>query len=114
MKRAVLIILGLIIVQFLIDVFFAKVFPEIPVSPLRATLIGASALALFFIIRRFTNKFVSPLLGALSIFSSALFGALLVQSDYLVSKSAASGIVHIIILIIAYLMLSRLAIFEKR
>ena len=43
-----------------------------------------------------------PAFGFLPIFSSAFFGALLVQNGYLTSKSVLSGIAHIAISVLTY------------
>ncbi|MDO8563756.1 MAG: hypothetical protein Q7R87_01995 [Nanoarchaeota archaeon] len=96
-------IISLIFLQFLLDMLFVYIYPN--VSPIRATLIGLSALIIITIpfIRRFLA--MNSLVAFLPIYSSALFGALLVQSNIIQSKSPASGIAHILILIITYLLI---------
>ena len=95
-KNAVL----LIALQLILDQIYVFLYPT--VSPIRATLIGVSALVILFIppLKRLVDGHV--LVGFLSIYSSALFGALLVQADLLVSKSALSAVVHVAILIVTY------------
>ena len=94
------IIVILVVLQFLLDVLYVYIYPT--VNPIRATLIGISALIILFI--PFIRKVVEmkPYIAFLPIYSSALFGALLVQADFVKSKSAASGIAHIVILIATY------------
>ncbi len=101
--KKVLTIFGLILLQYIIDVLYVYVYPT--VNPIRALMIGASALLILGIIHITKNKLVNPLTGALSIYSSALFGALLVQAELLVSKSFLSGIVHALILIVSFILL---------
>lgn len=86
--------------QGLLDTLYVFLYPDI--NPIRASLIGASALAILFLppVRRLVNDY--SLAGFLSIYSSALFGALLVQSGALVSKSPLSTVVHVAILIATY------------
>ena len=90
----------LIILQFLLDMLYVYLYPS--VNPIRATFIGFSALVVLFI--PFVTKLVDlkPYIAFLPIYSSALFGALLVQANFVKSKSAASGIAHIVILIVTY------------
>jgi hypothetical protein len=94
-------LLILIILQGIIDYLFVFLYPT--VNPIRATMIGLSALLVLYLARNITR--IKPVLGFLSIYASALIGALLVQAVVLVSKSVLSGIAHILILIIVYLSL---------
>lgn len=89
-----------LVLQGLLDVLYISLYPY--VNPIRASLIGASALAILSIppVRRLVNGY--SLTGSLSIYSSALFGALLVQSGVLVSKSPLSAVVHIALLVATY------------
>lgn len=102
-KKYVMAVLSLILLQFLIDSIYVYVYPQ--VNPIRATLIGLTALAALFI--PFLKRIVGmrPALGFLPIYSSALFGALLVQNSYLVSKSLLSGAVHVAILSATYVII---------
>ncbi len=94
------IIIILIIIQFLLDMLFVYLYPT--VNPIRATLIGFSSLIILFVpfLQKLTE--MKPYIAFLPIYSSALVGALLVQADFVKSKSAASGIAHLVILIITY------------
>lgn len=90
----------LILLQLAIDFLYVYLYPS--VNPIRATLIGLTALLLLFIppFKRLFN--IRPLIGSLSIYSSALFGALLVEAGALKSKSFLSAAAHIAILIATY------------
>ena len=103
-KKLILTLVGLLALQLLIDLLFVYIYPL--VGPLRATMIGATAFLVLGGIHLSKKELVNPVLGGLSIFSSALFGALLVQAGVLVSKSTLSGAVHGLILIVAFLVLS--------
>lgn len=96
-------IILLLTLQYLIDKLYVFLYPN--VSPLRAALIGLSAFALLSFQYLAHSKFINPATGALSIYSNALFGALLIQSHYLISKSFLSGLFHASILIISYILL---------
>lgn len=98
------VIVVLVILQFLLDTLYVYLYPT--VNPIRATLIGLSALIVLFIpfIRRFIE--IKPYIAFLPIYSSAFFGALLVQADFVKSKSTASGIAHVVILIITYVIIA--------
>lgn len=98
------VIIILVLIQFLLDMLFVYLYPT--VNPIRATLIGLSALVLLFIpfIKKLTE--MKPYIAFLPIYSSALFGALLVQADFVASKSAASGIAHVAILIVTYFVIT--------
>ena len=94
------VVMTLIVLQLLIDMLYVYLYST--VNPIRATLIGATALVILFIpwLRNFVE--MKPWISFLPIYSSALFGALLVQGNVLVSKSAASAIAHVLILIVTY------------
>ena len=98
--KYVKVIIILVVLQFFLDMLYVYIYPT--VNPIRATMIGFSALVILFI--PFITKLVDmkPYIAFLPIYSSALFGALLVQADFVKSKSAASGITHIVILIVTY------------
>jgi hypothetical protein len=91
----------LIILQGILDYLFVYLYPT--VNPIRATMIGLTALLILYIGRELIK--VPVAFGFLAVYASALFGALLVQAGVLVSKSAVSGIAHIAILIVTYLLL---------
>lgn len=94
------VVVSLIVLQFILDFIFIYIYQT--VNPVRATLIGISALVILFapFMRKMTG--ISPYLAFLPIYSSAFFGALLVQSGVLYSKSLASGLTHVILLAITY------------
>lgn len=101
--KHVKVIVVLVVIQFALDMLFVYLYPN--VSPIRATLIGFSALIILFI--PFIKKMIEmkPYIAFLPIYSSVLFGALLVQADFVKSKSAASGIAHVVILIVTYIVI---------
>ena len=94
------VIVVLVVLQFLLDTLYVYLYPT--VNPIRATLIGFSALIILFVpfIKKLTE--MKPYVAFLPIYSSAFFGALLVQADLVKSKSPASGIAHVVILIVTY------------
>ena len=98
------IIIILVLIQFILDMLFVYLYPA--VTPIRATLIGISALVILYLISLipFTKNLIDlkPHISFIPIYSSALFGALLVQAGIVASKSVASGIAHIVILIATY------------
>lgn len=100
--KQILINLGLLLLlHALVDKLYVFVYPS--VNPLRALFIGATATAVLWLLR---TKITMPFWkGGLAIFSSALLGALLVQTGILTSKSALSATIHALILIITYLLL---------
>ena len=99
-KKHLKIIAILVLLQFLLDMLYFYLYPN--VNPIRATFIGLSALVILFI--PFITKLVGmkPYIAFMPIYSSALFGALLVQAGVVASKSTESGIAHVLILIITY------------
>jgi len=98
------VIVILILIQFLLDLLYVYIYPI--VNPIRATMIGFSALIILYLISRIPLTknliYLKPYISFIPIYSSALFGALLVQADVVTSKSAASGIAHVVILIVTY------------
>ena len=100
----------LILLQLIIDSIYIFIYPT--VNPIRATLIGITAFIILCIpiLRKWAN--LPPWIAFLPIYSSALFGALLVQAGILISKSALSGIVHVVILILTYVII--VMIYNKR
>src|SRR3989344_3958159 len=103
-------IIGLMILQGILDLIFVYLYPE--VNPIRATFIGLSAIIVLDLLYFIRKNLINPVIGGISIFSSALFGALLVQVGYLISKSPLSTLVHVLILIVTYLILD--FVFKKK
>ncbi|MBI2652820.1 hypothetical protein HYX00_05115 [Candidatus Woesearchaeota archaeon] len=102
------VIVVLILIQFLLDMLYVYIYPT--VNPIRATIIGCSALIILYLISLipYTKNLIDlkPYISFIPIYSSALFGALLVQADFVKSKSAASGIAHVVILIVTYVVIA--------
>ncbi len=94
---------SLIVLQYVIDTLYIFLYPT--VNPVRATLIGATAFLILWIpsLQKFVG--LKPWISFVPIYSSAFFGALLVQQGIVVSKSALSATAHIIILILTYLLI---------
>jgi len=101
LKKVIIDLVILIILHALTDFLFSFLYP--PVNPARATMIGATATLVLFAVEKKTK--LNAGIGGLSIFSSALFGAVLVQAGILVSKSLLSAVVHVVILIVTCLVL---------
>lgn len=95
-------LITLVILHGVVDQVYVYLYPT--VNPVRASMIGASSLVILSILYSVLKKrmFIHPVTGGLSIFSSALFGALLVQASVIVSKSALSALAHVGILIFTY------------
>lgn len=94
------IIASLALLQFALDVAYAYIYPT--VNPARATLIGVSSFVILFapFMRKLTH--MKPYIAFLPIYSSAFFGALLVQANVIRSKSLGSGLTHLTFLAITY------------
>ena len=94
------VVISLAVLQFILDMIYVYVYPT--VNPIRATMIGASALAVLLIpfMRNLTK--MQPYIAFLPIYSSAFFGALLVQANVIHSKSLGSGLAHVTFLAITY------------
>ena len=111
------IVIILILIQFLLDMLYVYIYPT--VTPIRATMIGFSALFILYSISLipFVKNLIDlkPYIAFLPIYSSALFGALLVQAGIVASKSAASGIAHIVILVVTYIVIVAIQkIYQKK
>ena len=106
MKKNLVSIAALILLEFLLDAAFVLTYP-LPVNPFRATLISAAALLALFGLDAFRRGLINPFIGGISIFSSAYLGAILVQEGYLVSKSLESGLVHIVILAATFILVNK-------
>lgn len=97
MKKNLIRITALVFLEFFLDTAFVFFYP-LPINPFRATLISISALIALFGLNALKKGLINPFVGGITIFSSAYFGAILVQEGYLVSKSWESGLAHIAIL----------------
>lgn len=94
----------LIVLHLLVDILYLFLYPS--VNPLRATFIGATAFVVLYVpvLRKVIG--LPPGLAFLPIYSSALFGALLVQADIVTSKSTLSAVAHVLILIVTYIIIA--------
>jgi len=106
----------LVILQFILDTLYVYLYPT--VNPIRATLIGFSALVVLYLLSLtgIYSKIIElkSYIGFLPIYSSALFGALLVQADFVKSKSPESGIAHVVILVVTYFLVIALYNFYRK
>lgn len=98
------IVVTLLIIQLVVDFIFRFIYSS--VNPIRASFIGLASLLILYIPLVRKGIILPPFIAAIPIFSSALFGALLVQAGVLVSKSPVSAIVHALILIFTYALLT--------
>ena len=91
----------LVFLHLMINRLYNYAYPD--VNPIKATLIGLTALLAMIVpfVRNFIG--VSKLEGFLPIYASALFGALLAQAGVIISKTTESALVHIGILAAAYI-----------
>lgn len=94
------VVASLMVFQFILDVFYSSFYSQIDF--IKATMIGLSALILLFIPAFSKLTDMKPYIAFLPIYSSAFFGALLVQTGVVVANSLASGLAHVSILGITY------------
>ena len=101
-------IIGLSVLQFVIDVLYR--FADLEVNTIRAILISVTSTLVLFVFNKIKPNLINPTIGGLSILIEALIAAQLVQNSILVSQSVISGIVHVILLAVTYLILNSLCI----
>lgn len=106
LRRSLLPIAGLSLLLFALDRLYRVLHPHVDL--VRASLVGATAFAALALLARFVRLPFRPRVGALAIFASAFLSVLLIEAGALVSQSALSGVVHGLILAIAFLGLDRL------
>jgi hypothetical protein len=90
---------------FALDRLYRVLHPEVNLE--RACLVGLTALAALAPLQLSKRRPLEPLAGALAIFASAFGSVLLIEADLLVSRSLASGVVHVLILAAAFALLER-------
>jgi len=90
----------LVVLIFLLDRFYRFLHPVVNLE--RAALVGASAFVVLLALSRVLRWLPGPFLGGFAVFCSAFFSVLLIQHGYLVSQSAFSGFVHVVILAAAF------------
>ena len=86
----------LVALIFLLDRVYRFLHPVVNLE--RAALVGASAFVVLLALSRFRSWLPGPFLGAFAVFCSAFLSVLLIQNGRLVSQSAFSGFVHVVIL----------------
>ena len=105
MRRHLLPIGALTALLFLLDRLFRVLHPEVDL--VRASLVGATALAALAPLWWLRRRPLEPWTGALAIFASAFGSVLLIEAGVIVSRSLVSGIVHVLILAAAFPALER-------
>ena len=107
MKRNLVGIAGLALLLFALDRLYRVLHPEVDL--VRASLVGLTALAALAPLAFVPRRPFEPLVGALAIFVSAWSSVLLIEEGLLVSRSALSGAVHVLILAAAFPAIDRAA-----
>jgi hypothetical protein len=105
MRRQGLSVAALAALLFLLDRLFRVLHPEVDL--VRASLVGAAALAALAPLWLLRRRPLEPWTGALAIFASAFGSVLLIEAGVLVSRSFVSGVVHVLILAAAFPALER-------
>lgn len=101
MRRRLFEIVELVGLLAALDQLYRWLHPE--VDFVRATLVGASAWLSLRVLERLHVRVVSPVRGALVVFSSAFLSVALIQTGALVSRSPASVAVHVALVVLACL-----------
>jgi hypothetical protein len=99
-RRNLIAIAGLSLLLFALDQLYRVLHPE--VNPIRAGLVGFTALLALAPLASLPRSRIQPWAGALAIFASAFLSVLLIEAGVLVSRSPASGLAHFLILAVAY------------
>jgi hypothetical protein len=105
LKHDLLAIAGLTLLLFALDRLFRSLHPHVDL--VRASLVGLSALGALAPLWLLRRRPLEPWVGALAIFASAFLSVLLIEAGLLISRSALSGAVHVLILAAAYPLLDR-------
>ena len=95
----------LALLLLVLDRVFRWLHPHVDLE--RASLVGLSALAVLAPLAWLRRRPFEPWIGALAIFASAFASVLLIEAGVLVSRSAVSGVVHLLILAAAFPLLER-------
>lgn len=106
MKRNLAAIAGLSLLLFAVDRLYRVLHPHVDL--IRASLVGLTALAALAPLTWLPHRPFRPWIGALAIFGSAFASVLLIEAGVLVSQSALSGAVHVLILAALFPLLERL------
>lgn len=106
MRRNLLAIAGLSLLLFALDRLYRLLHPHVDLE--RASLVGLTALAALAPLWLLKRRPIEPLVGALAIFASAFLSVLWIEAGVIVSQSALSGAVHVLILAVAFPVLDRI------
>ena len=112
MRRSLLSIAGLSLLLFALDQLYRVLHPEVNLA--RDSLVGLTAFAALAPLARLPRIRVRPWVGALAIFTSAFLSVLLIEAGILVSRSSASGLVHVAILAAVFPLLDRIRVAGPR
>lgn len=91
---------SLAVLQFILDIIYSHFYQE--TNLIKATMMGLSALIILYIPAFGKMTDMKPYIAFLPVYSSAFFGALLVQNEVVAANSLASGLAHVSILGTAY------------
>jgi hypothetical protein len=105
MRRTLLSIAALSLLLFALDRLYRVLHPDVDL--VRASLVGLTALAALAPLAVLRRSPIPPWLGALAIFASAFLSVILIEAGFLVSRSPGSGLVHVSILAVVFLLLDR-------
>jgi hypothetical protein len=100
MTRRLIPIGALSALLFAFDRLYRVLHPEVNLE--RAGLVGLTAFAALAPLYLLRRRPIDPLRGALAIFVSAFASVLLIEAGVLVSQSVASGVMHVLILAVAF------------
>ncbi len=106
MKSSLLAIAGLSLLLFALDRLYRVLHPHVDLE--RASLVGLTALAALAPLWLLKRRPIEPWVGGLAIFASAFVSVLSIEAGLLVSQSALSGAVHVLILAVAFPVLDRI------
>ena len=107
MKRSLLSIGGLTLLLFALDRLYRVLYPEVDL--VRASLVGLTGFAVLAPLWLLQRPPIQPWVGGLAIFTSAFMSVLLIEAGVLVSRSAISGVVHVLILAAAFPVIDRVS-----
>lgn len=106
MRQRIATIGFLVVLLFAMDQLYRIAYPE--VNLLRGTLVGATAWASLRGLELLGARAVPARLGGSAVFLSAFGSVLAIEAGWLVSRSATSAVVHVVLLAVSVPFLERL------
>ena len=100
--RQLLTVFNLTILLFFLDLILRPIYPAVDL--IRAGAVGLLAYGALLLLARARPGLIEPLPGAISIYASALFSVLLIMAGLLESQTLLSGIVHVVVLALTFLL----------